>query len=91
MRTAEIKIYKFNELDKNIQDDVICKYIDEIIQTTDFENLHKNSKLYKAFKKANEMQTPWFLGNYIWESCEDEILKALKKCEYYENGDIYNG
>ena len=52
--------------------------------------LNKNTNLYKAVRKAEEMQTVWFTKDYVWEYCEKEILKNVKKFEYYENGVYYN-
>lgn len=91
MRTIvkKINVYKFNELNKESQDKVISDYIDFVVDTTDFYDISKNSNLYKAFKKANEMRTPWFLGSYIWQLCEKQILKEVNKCEYLGNGEIF--
>lgn len=91
MRTIvkKINVYKFNELNKESQDKVISDYIDFVVDTTDFDEISKNSNLYKAFKKANEMRTPWFLGSYIWQLCEKQILKEVNKYEYLENGEIF--
>lgn len=91
MRTIvkKINIYKFNELNKESQDKVISDYIDFVVDTTNFDDISKNSNLYKAFKKANEMRTLWFLGSYIWQLCEKQILKEVNKCEYLENGEIF--
>ena len=89
MRKVEINIYKFKELKEEIQEKVICNYIDELIATTDFEEISKNSNMYKAYKKAEKMQTPWFIGQYIWQFCEDRILKDLNKLEFEKDGEIY--
>ena len=89
MRKVEISIYKFKELKKEIQEKVISDYIMMLVETTDFEEINKHTKIYKAYKKAEEMQTPWFIGNFIWEYCEEQILKDLNKLEFKKDGEIY--
>lgn len=85
----EFKVYSFDELNDEVKGNVICEYIDFLVQTTDFDSISKNSNLYKAYKKANEMQTPWFLGSYIWDFCEDKIMKDIKQCDYLESGEVF--
>lgn len=89
MRKVEINIYKFKELEEEIQEKVICNYIDTLIATTDFDELSKNSNMYKAYKEAEKNQTPWFLGQIIWEYCEEQILKNISKLEFKKNGDVF--
>ena len=89
MRKVEINIYKFKELKEEIQEKIVCNYIDTLIETTDFYELSKNSNMYKAYKKAEKMQTPWFTGKYIWQYCEDKILKDLNRLEFKKDGEIY--
>lgn len=85
----EYQVFKFNELNDNVKEKIVCDYIDYLMQVTDFDKISKNSNLYKAYKKANDMQTIWFLGSYIWDFCESQIMKEIEKCEYLENGEIF--
>lgn len=85
----ETKIYNFKELENKVQDKVINNFINMLVQFTDFEKLNKNTNLYKAYKKANELKTPWFLGQYIWEYDKKNILGMCKNYNYLENGEIY--
>ena len=87
--TKVYNIYKYDELEETAKNRVINEYIEAIILTTDFSMLDKRSNLYRAFKESEKMQTPWFLGQYIWEYCEKQILKTLKSHKYYENGELY--
>lgn len=87
--TKKINIYKYDELEEKAKNRVINEYIEAIILKTDFSMLDKRSNLYRAFKESEKMQTPWFLGQYIWEYCEKQILKTLKSHKYYENGGLY--
>ena len=34
------------------------------------------------------MKTPWFIGSYIWDYCEKQILRELNKFTYDEMGNI---
>lgn len=85
----EYKIYKFNELSEESKERAINDYIQWWLDTTDFENLNKNTNLYKAIKKAEDMLTPWFQMQYVWEYCNKDILKNIKKYEYYEDGSFF--
>lgn len=85
----EFNIYEFNELKEEIQNKIIEREINYLIDFTDFSKISKNSNLYKAYKQCEELQTPWFIGNYIYDYCEKDILKKAKKYMYYENGDIF--
>lgn len=87
--TKEYTIYEYNELSKNSQEKAIYNYIVELVSDVDFATLKKNSNLYKAIKKAEDMRTPWFTNQYVWEYCQKSILKDLKKSEYYEDGSVY--
>ena len=85
----EYKVYNFDELCEESKDKAINEYIEFMIQTTDFDSISKNSNLYKAYKKANDMQTIWFLGSYIWEYCRKQVLKEVKQYYYLENGSVF--
>lgn len=89
MRKVEEKIYKFDELKEDVKLKIINQLIELIIDTTDFEKLHKNSNLYKAYKKSEDLKTPWFLGEFIFDMCKPYVLKKCRQYEYYENGIVY--
>lgn len=87
--TRKIKIYKFKELKENVQEKIINDFITMIAQETNFEELNKNTNLYKAYLECERMQTPWFLGQYIWEYDKNHILKMCNSYNYTSNGEIY--
>ena len=87
-REKIIRLIEFNKLSKESQDCVINSVITTIIDTTDFGQLHKNSKLYKAYRDCTKMKTPWFLGEYIWEYCKSMVLKECKRWLYSEDATI---
>lgn len=87
--TKECTIYKYDELSEESKNKAIGDYIEVLLDLTDFTTLNKNTNLYKAIKKAEEMRTPWFTMQYVWEYCEKDILKEMRRAEYYEDGNLY--
>jgi hypothetical protein len=85
--TKEYTIYEFDELDKEAQDYAIDSLISLYIKCMPYDEMSPDMK--KACTKAEEMKTPWFTGEYIWEYCEDEIMEELKRHTYYEDGKVY--
>lgn len=91
MRKVEINIFKFDELEEGIKEHIIDNIVSFIIDTMDIEKeKKKKSNLYKAWKKAEDMRTPWFLGSFIWEYAEKEVLELCRGNEYFKNGEVYN-
>lgn len=90
MKTININVYQYKELEKDVQDKVLNQTIDFIVQVTDFESLDKHSNLYKAYKKANDLQTIWFLGQYIWEMAKSYVLDITKQNWYFKDGELAN-
>lgn len=84
-----INVYKFKELEEDIQNKIINEEIDFMLDTIDYENISKNSNLYRAIKKCEDMKTPWFIEQYVWDYCQKDILKRLNKYEYEENGKFF--
>ena len=87
--TREFNVYKYDELSEEIKNIVVSNYIDFWVGTIDFSKLNKNTNLYKAIRKADELRTPWFEAQFIWDYCKKDILKNVRKNEYYENGIIF--
>lgn len=87
--TKEYTIYKFDELDENTQNSVVSNYIQDWLYSVDYEKLNKNSNLFKAIKKAEELQTPWFTIQYVYDYNKKVILRNVRKEEYYKNGNLY--
>ena len=96
--TKVFEVYKYEELDEYAQTRAMCDEVDFYMEVKVYELFdssgeikpeHKDSSLYRAVKKAEEMQTPWFLGNYILEFCYNEVMENIKAREYLKNGDIF--
>ena len=90
IETREVTIYNYNELSEKSKEKVLNDYINFITEVVDFSTISKNSNLYKAYKKSEEMQTPWFFGSYYWEYDKRNILQTINQYEYLQDGSIYN-
>ena len=85
MKTATIKICKFEELNEEAQN----KVINETIEF--FQCLEKRPAfIKKALKKSEQMQTPWFFSSYCWEYGRKTILKEIKNNWYQLNGTFHS-
>ena len=75
-----------NELLKTILEGGI-RFNDQRLNHDDLQ-----SRIDSAIQKAEEMQTPWFAGEYIMDTCRDEI-EGMSRCNakdtmYYGIGEI---
>ena len=86
--TREFTIYSFDELSEEIKQKAIEEEINFILDYIPYE--HLSPKMKKACKKAEEMQTPWFTGSYIWQYAQKEILNSLRRYKFFESGNVYN-
>lgn len=50
------------------------------------DNLEERIK--KVEKRTEEMQTPWFFNNFIFDEFKDEVMRFLNEDEYYEDGSV---
>ena len=81
---GEIRIgYEYNEPPKPIQDKIINEFIqfeiENINTTIEAGEEHPLSYLVDEMKRLN---TPWFLGEVIWEKESKYILDIIKINEY---------
>jgi len=79
MKTIRTKVYSFNELSKEAQDKVINDKINDMIQYESSDHYENWPAFKKAVDKAEQMQTPWFTGSYVYEYCGKEIIAMLKE------------
>jgi len=86
----DIDLYTFDELSEDLKTKVINQHIDTLIEVVDFESLNHNSNMYKAYRESEKMQTPWFIGEYIWDYCKKQIQEDVRAFEYYDNGEIFD-
>ena len=90
MKEIKINVYEFDELSTRSKETAMNEAVKYIAENTDFEKLNHKNKLYKAYKKSMEMETPWFLNQYIYDDCKDLVEAELKKYLYTEAGEIFD-
>jgi hypothetical protein len=84
--TDVYNVFTYDELCKTAQDSVINQIIQDWIECPDIINLDAVEKYERAVKKSEQMQTPWFLGEYIWEDLKQFILEEAKQSYYLPSG-----
>jgi hypothetical protein len=83
--TITYKIYTFDELPKEKQEQVINSHINFLLDIV----VEPQGNFKRAIDKANEMQTPWFTNSYVYDYCKDELIEELREKEYFDTGEIY--
>lgn len=80
------KTYDFENLPVEVKEDIINRKIDEIVDMTErsgyVASLPENHYIHRAIRKAEEMGTPWFLSEYLFESGKDEIISEVSMFQY---------
>jgi len=83
----EFLVYSFEELSEEAKHKAIDEWIAFVIEVTEYEQGSDNFK--KACDMAACMLTPWFLREYVWKYCQEEILEDLATCYFYRDGKFY--
>ena len=78
MKTIKINLYEFNELSQEAKDVAIWEHINFEIHVMD-----EDSPYYDLAIEMEKMQTPWFLGEVIYEKEKDSIIDTILINEYY--------
>jgi len=79
-KTKQVPIYEFDELEKAAQDQAICDHIEFVIETDDGET----STFYDdCIKEMEDLRTPWFLGQCIFDKHWFAIAELLQDNDYY--------
>lgn len=87
MKEVPIKVFTYEELDEKAQNRVVNDAIGCLIEFTPLEQASPAFK--KAYDEAERMQTPWFLGEMLWDYAKDEIMEFIHQSEYYSNGRVH--
>lgn len=89
VHTKETEIFTFDELLPVAQEKALSDEINFYLECIPYEDMSPN--MQKAIDKAEEMQTPWFTGSYVFEYCKDEIVENIKanEREYEKDGSLY--
>lgn len=87
MRTIRTKVYKFDELTPEAQDKAICAHIDFEIQV-----MNEDSPYWYLVEKMEKMQTPWFLGQAIYEEEKEHVAETIRinEYEFLKDGTFYH-
>src|SRR5512146_242474 len=81
--TITFEIFPFDELSKEAQQKAIDNYIEFLVETADISSPEIDPDLKRAILTAERMQTPWFTGSYVWDYCQEWILRDLKDDIWY--------
>ena len=88
MHIKTIQLYNYNELEADAQEKVITDIVKFFLEAVPYEEMSPEMK--RACDKSEEMQTPWFVGSYMWEYAEAEILKIARANTYRKDGSVEN-
>ena len=88
MKKVEIELYNYNELSKQAKENAMNQYVEFILDMIevwrdDFE---------EDIEEAERNQTPWFLGQIIYQNNKDKLIKELEglgDC-FYDDGTRFN-
>jgi hypothetical protein len=87
MKTVEIKVYEFSELDEKTKNKVIENEIIFWLEVVPFEDMSED--MQNAIIKCERLRTPWFELQAVWDDCGDFIMECINKYLYFKDGDIY--
>lgn len=82
-------LYKYRELTDVAKNKAMSDLISSWIEFIPVDSMAHNSNFYKAYRKSEEMKTPWFFGRYIYEYCKNQLEKELRQLEFLADGTVY--
>jgi hypothetical protein len=87
-----IKLYEFQELTEKQKNKLASDYIQARIEMANMDKLHPNTNLYKAVKRAEVMQTPWFVGSIFYYDFngKKEFKNQIKRFMFDEDLNFYS-
>jgi hypothetical protein len=86
--TKKYQVYSFDELDQAGKDKAIDGEIQFWIETSGDDD-NTPPEILRAFKKADAMQTPWFVGGYVFEYAKEIIIDGCQQYDYLADGTIF--
>jgi len=78
--------YEYDDLNETAKMIAVNECIRFMIETFDIE--HSTKDFRKAVTKSEDMHTPWFLGEYVWEYCKKEVLLMVHHNLYDKRGKV---
>ena len=87
--TKKYQVYKFAELSDKAKEKAISDHIEFWLETMDYEQGSDGFK--QAINESERMQTPWFVGSYVYDYCKDEIVDEilLNDYDFLRDGSIF--
>ena len=73
--------YEFDELSEEAQNKAISDHINFWMEVREFDEENKGN-FEKAVDEAEKMKTPWFMGEYIYDYCKNEIIQEIEANKY---------
>lgn len=78
MRTVRIKIYKFDELSQEAQEQALVNFVQMIVSGP----ITEDDPYYPAVLEMERMQTPWFLGETLFHDYKNQLIDDLRINDY---------
>jgi hypothetical protein len=91
MKTKTINLYSFDELSDKAKEKAICDHIEfEISEIGARKDDEECNPYWQYAKEMERMQTPWFLGQVIYQKAKDQIIETIKANGYlfFEDGKL---
>lgn len=87
--TETKELFTFDELEHDAKDKAINEVINDWMESESFVPEDALELYNKAGVVSEQMQTPWFWGSYIWEYCEEFVLRECNSAYYLSTGKFY--
>ncbi len=78
--TKQFEVFTFDELEDQARHRAINDEINFMVEFTNYDQAGPEIK--KAIDKAEQIQTPWFIGEYVFEC-------GLKVCHFWKTGKYF--
>jgi hypothetical protein len=78
--TRRNNLFKYDELSQDAKDTAISNEIAYFIDCVNYDDM--SDAMRKACDKAESMRTPWFVGEYIYDYCKEEIEDCMRFNDY---------
>ena len=80
LKNLNIDAYEFEDLSPEAQERAIEDHINFWLEVVSYDEAEGNYK--KALDEARSMQTPWFVGNYVYDYCKKDVINEIKINNY---------
>ena len=87
--TKTIEVYEFNELSEEAKDKAIKEHVDYLIDIDWNYEEYIPGYVQEAMERSEEMETPWFFGQYIYQYGQEYIVQELQDHDFLITGEQY--